>query len=173
MKLFTMIMGILLSIGGVYCMLQPGATFLTIGWLIGVMFLISGVNMLAAYFKQRGQRASSGGDLLSAVLVLLLGVLIVVNDYAQFMTNTFILYLVGAIIIITGMARIYTALSLRRLGVGAWVWSMAVGILTLLVGFYLLIHPAVMAVALGLLIGFVFIQQGITLLCIGLAMPND
>lgn len=173
MRIFTIIMGVLLSIGGVYCMLQPGATFMTIGWLIGVMFLISGVNMLAAYMKQRGQQNASGGDLLSAILVLLLGLLLVVNDFAQFMTDTFILYLVGITIIITGVARIYTSLNLRKLGIGAWIWAMVVGVFTLVMGIYLLIHPMVTAMALGLLIGFVFIQQGITLLGIGLAMPND
>ena len=48
MKIIAIIMGVLLAIGGVYCMFAPIATYATISWLIGAAMVIEGVAALTA-----------------------------------------------------------------------------------------------------------------------------
>ncbi len=47
------------------------------------------------------------------------------------------------------------------------VLCIVLGVLELIIGIYSFVHPAMMAVALGLLIGIYFIESGINVIIVG------
>ena len=60
MKVITIILGVLLAIGGVYCMFAPIATYATIGWLIGASMVIDGVARIVMWSELRKTGNASG-----------------------------------------------------------------------------------------------------------------
>lgn len=170
MKIFTIIMGILLILGGISCVFMPGITFLSIAWILGICFLVMGVNICIAYFHERKKEESSIWDLVSGGLTILFGVLLLTNVYAKFLTEAMIIYGFVFWLLATGGMRIAASIQLKRAGVKYWIWMFLVGALTIIIGVYALFHPGVTARALGYLIGIVVIIQGINLLSFGLSM---
>ncbi|MEG2711351.1 MAG: DUF308 domain-containing protein, partial [Clostridia bacterium] len=53
MKILAVVMGVLLLVGGFYCLLAPGATFLSLGWIVGICMAINGIGLLFSYFERR------------------------------------------------------------------------------------------------------------------------
>lgn len=170
MKVLTIILGILLIIGGIFCIATPGSTFLSIGWLVGLGFLLAGIDEIVMYWSRRYLR--SGWALAGGILTALLGGFLLFNSWANFFADMVILYMTGAFLILAGIFRIVTAVQSRHLS-HTWGWMLALGILTILVGGYSLFHPTVAAIALGWLIGFYVILAGIEMIQLGINLPRS
>lgn len=170
MKLLTIIMGILLIIGGIACIFMPGITFLNIAWILGICFLIIGVHIILAYFRNKERLNASIWDLISGGLTVIFGVLLLTNIYAKFLTEAMIIYGFVIWLLATGAMRIIASLALKRNEFSHWIWMFLVGVLTLIIGLYALFHPQVTARVLGYLIGILVMIQGVNLLSFGLAI---
>ena len=86
------------------------------------------------------------------------------------MTNNFImLYLAAGWFIVHGVLSIVTGIQSRNAGAdtGTMVLCIILGVLELVIGIYSIAHPAMMAVALGILIGLYFIESGINVIITG------
>lgn len=171
MKVITIILGSMIIIGGVYCLFVPGATFLTLGWLVGISLVIAGINAIMAYVAKRKIGTTTVWDLLGGILTLLLGILVLANIFAQLLTDAMLIYLFATGIMLAGIFRIVASTRLKKLGL-SWVWMLVVGVLTVLVGLYSLFHPILTAISLGYLIGFWVIASGINLLSLGISMNS-
>ncbi|HIW21297.1 MAG TPA: DUF308 domain-containing protein [Candidatus Dorea intestinavium] len=170
MKLLTIIMGILLILGGIACIFMPGITFLNIAWILGICFLIIGVHIILAYFRNKERLNASIWDLISGGLTVIFGVLLLTNIYAKFLTEAMIIYGFVIWLLATGAMRIIASLALKRNEFSHWIWMFLVGVLTLIIGLYALFHPQVTARVLGYLIGILVMIQGVNLLSFGLAI---
>jgi uncharacterized membrane protein HdeD (DUF308 family) len=170
-KIATIIVGILLTVGGVYCFAAPGATFLTLGWMIGVLLLTSGIETIAAYFLARGTGAVVW-DLLCGVLTTLVAIAILTNGYAQLFTDRVLIFVFAFWMTASGVFRVAAALRLKALGVGAWVWTLIFGILSVLLGLYSFAHPVLTAFTIGFLIGLWMLTHGLNMVAFGAAMPG-
>lgn len=53
------------------------------------------------------------------------------------------------------------------------VWGLIVGILGVILGIYSFAHPMVTALTAGLLIGFYFIESGIDLIVLAVAVDSE
>lgn len=169
MKLFTIILGVLLTIGGFICIFTPGRTFLSSGWALGFMVLVSGVNMTALYFKNR--KEASASSLIGGILLALLGIFAMVSLPTRAMTDLFIAYAFGAGILIYGIFQIVSSMKSKETK-SSWGFVLAFGILDVLLGGYCFIHPLVSAMTVGVLIAFVIITQGFNLIALGASMKD-
>jgi uncharacterized membrane protein HdeD (DUF308 family) len=61
----------------------------------------------------------------------------------------------------TGIARLINSFDLKKLGVSAWGWLLALGIAMVAFGFITLFSPVATALALGLMVGIVFLVEGV------------
>lgn len=170
MKILSTIMGILLVIGGVYCMLTPGITFLTLGWVLGVLLLISGIELIVCYFGGRKVCIPSAWDLALGILTTVLAIVILTNNYAQFFTELILAYMLGVWIVVSGALRIFAAFGLKKLEVSIWWLSLVVGVLLILAGIYAFFHPIVAAITLGVMAGLYVTVQGVNLIVFGISM---
>ncbi len=171
MKVLTIIMGVLVTIGGFFCMFTPGATFLTLGWLVGILVTVAGINIIAAYVAARKAGASSAWDLVSGILTTVVGLMLIFNNFMQLFTDVMIIYFFAGMLIVTGIFRVVAALKLKK-AAQSWVFILVIGIITVLLGCYSFIHPVFTAVTIGFLMGFWVIQSGINLIIVATAMDK-
>ena len=116
------------------------------------------------------EAAANGAEFFFAILSLILGIVGLIMPNAAAMTNDFILlYLAAGWFIVHGILSIVTAIQSKRNGddTGSMVLCIVLGVLELIIGIYSFAHPAMMAVALGILIGIYFIETGINAIVIG------
>ncbi len=75
---------------------------------------------------------------------------------------------------VRGVMSIMDALNQNKQGAGAviTVIHVTLGVLELILGCYSLAHPAVLALSIGILIGFYFIESGFNTIFIGAAVSN-
>ncbi|MDR1515188.1 MAG: DUF308 domain-containing protein [Synergistaceae bacterium] len=174
MKTITIVIGCLLAAGGIYCMVTPGATFLRVGWLVGVLLLASGINSIAACFFGRSENKKGGAiiwDLLGGVFTTLLAAVILANGYARFATDIALIYIFAGWMTLVGTLRILAALKLKSAAL-PWGWIAAFGVLSVLLGVYSFFHPVFMAFTIGVLIGLQMLTQGLNMVAFALSMPG-
>ncbi len=90
------------------------------------------------------------------VLLLVLGILAIL---LPFIAGTIVTTLVGWVLLIAGAAHLVYAWSAR--GAGAAVWQVLLGIVYLIVGFYMILHPASGLVTLTLVLAIYFVVEGL------------
>lgn len=171
MRVLTIILGILLTILGLYCMFTPGITFLSVGWIIGLLLLITGVNSIVDYFGTRALGFSTWVDLLFGIVTALLGLVLLFNQGARFITDMVAVYLLAAWILVGGIFLIAASLNLRKVGAG-WVWMLVLGILSAIVGFLAFVYPGITAIAIGLMIGLFILLEGVSMILWGASMDK-
>ena len=167
MKVITIILGVLLTIGGFICIFMPGRTFLSSGWALGFMILVSGINMITLYIQNRKQ--SSAGNLIGGIVVALLGIFTMASLPTRVLTDMFIAYAFGAGLLIYGIFQIASSMKAKKNNL-PWGIALTFGILNTLLGIYSFFHPVITALAVGMLIAFVIITQGFNLIALGASM---
>ncbi|MDL2218859.1 DUF308 domain-containing protein [Ruminococcaceae bacterium OttesenSCG-928-O06] len=170
MKIFTIFMGVLLVIVGFVCFFTPGATLLSIGWLVGLMLLIAGVSLIIDYVALHKLGLVTGFDLLLGILTTAMGVLLLVNQPARLFTDVVAIYMLGVWMVASGVIRLVGAVRARKVPGSGWGWFLVLGILMIGLGIYSFLHPAVSALALAWLLGFYIILEGVDLVAFGASL---
>lgn len=147
-------LGIVLAILGVLAMIFTVATTVVSVILLGVLILIGGVAVFASAFVA----GSIGGGLLRAaggILLVLSGVYLMFNPAKGAIALTLVM---AWFFIITGVVQIVASLVEHYDG---WGWTLAAGIVTLLLGILLSASWPVSGVfAIGLFIGIELLLSG-------------
>jgi uncharacterized membrane protein HdeD (DUF308 family) len=161
--LFT-VLGILTMIGGFSMLATPLLNFLSAGYCIIMLFFINGiVGVVHGFFEHRFDKS-----FFLAVLSLILGIIgLTVPGIAE-MNNSILLYMAAGWFILHGVFTIINAIAGRKEG-GMKILSIVLGVVAIILGIYSIAHPAVLAVSLGILISFYFIESGIDMILIGSA----
>ena len=162
--LFT-VMGLLTLFGGVSMLFTPLLTFLGTGGAIIMLFFIHGVAGIVRGISDR----SYDRDFLLSILSLILGIIGLVVPGAAAMNNSILLYLAACWFIVRGVLSIIAALKGRKEGdsTGIMILRIVLGALEIIMGIYSLAHPAVLAISLGILISFYFIESGVSMIFLG------
>lgn len=168
MSVFTaiVILGVLMIVGGISLMATPLISFMSAGYYIIILFFVSGVfGLVRGIFEKRYDK-----DFFFSILSVVLGLVGLLVPGAAGMGNYVLLYMAAAWFFIHGILTIVTAIRNRNEGAGggATVLSVVLGALELILAVYSVAHPAVLAVGLGLLIGFYFIESGVNTISTGM-----
>lgn len=165
MSAFTMIViiGVLMILGGFILLATPLMTFISAGYFIIILFFILGIFGVVQGTKNKRYDK----EFIFAVLSLIMGVVGLVVPGAAAINNYVLLYMAAAWFIIHGILSIIAAIGKNKQNTGAMVLGVAMGILELIIGGYSLTHPTSLAVSLGVLIGFYFIESGVNLIITG------
>ena len=155
--------GIVLLAIGLACLFYPGLTLSVISIIAGVGFLVGGVVNLAAYLRTKGVLKMSGWALLYAVLDIVVGLMFVLDPVA---TSVVIPWICGLFILPFGCFEIAAAVQLRGSGWQVWGWTLASGVVTVLLGIFFFAAPDTLA----LLIGLFAVMQGFSLVVYGISV---
>ena len=159
MQVLNMIVGILLIGVGIYCLCNQDVAVMSAGWVLCVFMLLAGIAELGVFFLIGGAVMGSGWLLLDGILTVVLSLFLLFN---QRFTMLSLAFLFALWLLLFGISRLVSALDLRTLGVRAWGWALALGILLIVAGFVCMRNPLISTAAVGIVVGFVFLLQGVS-----------
>ncbi len=173
MRILTIISGILLVLTGVFCFANPGETFLSLAFILGLMMVINSIIQGIAYWWGRAgnQHDNNGWILTEAVITFILGILVLSNQIAA---DVAIPMVFGMWAMFSGILRVVTATMIDRHHKKAnFIWTLATGLLCALGGLYAFLNPIIAGLAIAVLLGIMFVVQGISTLELGVHMPHE
>ena len=165
MSILSIILGVLLIIGGVCCMFTPFATFLSAGFIIAIMMFVYGVYGVVRFFNKE----SGVLELISSILAILVGVIAVIRPGSTLVIDDFVLNMVSAWLVVKGFLNIIIFIRARD-EVKGWGWGVAIGVLSVIAGILSFMHPMITALTVGIMMGMFFIENGIDMIVFGSAL---
>ena len=174
-RFFVILMGLLMVVGGVYCLFTPVTTFLTTGYIVGVIIFCDAIGNIVAWFNAKKYVEISGWYLANAIISLIFGIIIMLSIGMQFAVDMFIVYAVAVWVIMTGISRISMAIRMKQLmnklpkifNNKKWLGILLFGILMVLFGILCVFKPIVLSSVLGVLIAWFIIFAGASLITLG------
>lgn len=162
MQILTIIFGILLILCGGSCMATPFVTFLEMGYMIMVLLIIYGIAGIvrSIYTKDYGM------SFIFSIISLIAGIIASLLPMLRLYSDGLILYMIAVWFVLKGIISISVSLKLKSTTGKNWVLGLVIGILGIVLGIYTFFHPFVLAVTIGLVIGFYFIMNGIDMIMI-------
>lgn len=159
-----MVIGALAIAAGIYLLLHPLVALASSGWIIVLVLAANGAGSLVTYFRQRGT-PGAGWQLADGILSLLLAAYVL---FHQLFALAALPYLASCWLIFFGVRKIITAIDQRRDPYSDWGWTLALGILTLMVGMSMLSRPVMALFTVASLIGALFVYRGAVTLAFAL-----
>lgn len=155
--------GVLLAVIGFIAIIEPLATGLATGFLLGSSLIVAGIAGIAAGVSKRGWR-SNWIDVVVGLVSLLFGLLVLVNPFAGAMS---IVWMMGLWLMVIGILEVSAAIrSAHHRG-----WLAFAGIVDALLGIALLLAgPATALLVLAAIVGISFISRGVFLVFFALRL---
>ena len=170
-RILNIAAGVLLVIAGVYCLCNQDVAVLSAGLLLGIFMLASGIIEIAISARMCSVLIGSGWLMLDGVLTVIMSLFLLFNQWFTMLSLPFLFTLW---LLFSGISRFVSAFDLRALGVRAWGWVLALGIILLVVGFVCMMDPWVGVAAIGVTVGLVFILEGISsIVCACISRTRD
>ena len=167
MSFLSIVLGIILIIGGVCCMFTPFATFLSAGMMIAMMMFIYGITGVVRFF----QKDCGVLELISSILAIIVGVIAFVRPGGALVIDGFVLNMVSAWLLVKGLINIIISIQARN-EIKGWGWGVAIGVLSIVAGVLSFMHPMITALTVGILMGLMFVENGIDMIVFGTALGS-
>ena len=166
MAVLSIIVGAIITVGGIICFFTPFATFMAAGYIIGIMLFIYGI---IALIRSIQKRAGVPAYITSA-LAIFVGFLAVFRPGGTLVIDMLILVFIAIWFIVQGATSIYISIKRRKelpgwgkrpyIGFGKGTFGLAAGVLSF-------IFPQVEMFAVGILMAIFLIEAGISLITVG------
>jgi uncharacterized membrane protein HdeD (DUF308 family) len=153
-----LILGILFIIVGVWAIVTPVSTYLSLAILFSVTFFVAGFLEIIYSISYRKQLDGWGWSLASGILSLIIGVLLII--YPQVSIITLPLF-VGFVVLFHSSMAIAWSIELKKYKVSNWGWLLFAGILGVIFSFILLMNPLIAGLTVAVFTGISFITIGI------------
>ena len=158
--------GILGIAVGILAIVYPELALATLALLFAAWAIVSGVSQLATGWRVAEARGRSWPFLLTGAVSVIAGVLAVLNPD---ITVLWLILLLGAWMLVSGVMELYTAWRIRDEVTGEWILALG-GILRIAVGAIILATPAVGAILTVALFAVWALVSGIAGLFLGLRL---
>ncbi|MCR4908175.1 MAG: DUF308 domain-containing protein [Lachnospiraceae bacterium] len=167
MKVLSIILGVILIIGGFACMMTPGQTLLETGYFLGIMMFVYGIFGIIKAFQKRNTVIET----VISVLALIVGLAALFRPGSTINIDIFIVFMTAFWFLFRGVFDIVLSFRIKAVNKN-WYWWLILGILCTLLGLYSCAHPFVTALAVGFLIGFYCLEAGIDMIIMAIAAKD-
>lgn len=167
MVIASVILGILFILSGFFCMAAPIAAYFNVMTMLASMMLVFGVFGIIRFFKRR----SLVPELIMSILAVIIGFIYLFRpgstaDAGMLMLDRVVLFLEAVWFVVKGSISVYFSINTRFVN-DHWILQLITGILSIILGIYSFIFPAIAAQNIGILLGLWFIECGIELIAFG------
>ena len=166
MRIIKVVLGVLLAVGGIYCMFTPIATYSTLAWLIGLAMIVEGVGGIITWIARRELGLANGWTLAGSIVSIVLGMVLLGSYVLQFAIDAFIAYLIAIWLVVAGITRIVAAIAVRsqgKEGASGWIAQIALGVLIAILGVLCIFNPLSVVAGVGMMLGISIVFVGIDL----------
>ena len=151
-------------------MFTPLRTFLASGYALMALLLVYGV---AGIVKSIATK-EYGVNFAFSIISVIAGLVMVFMPGLQLMADGIFIYMMAGWFIIQGIVSIVLSMKLKgAYGGKKWIWGLVLGILGIILGLYSMVHPALLALTTGMLIGAYFIVSGINMIFLSSQNMNN
>jgi uncharacterized membrane protein HdeD (DUF308 family) len=164
-RVFKIAAGVILILTGVFCFANPGATFLSIAFVLGCAMLLSGISGTFAYIWLSRKMEITGSLMVEGVLSILLGLLVLSN---QLLADAAIPVFFGMWVMFSGIIRVVEAYTHRKTGRAELIWFLCMGLAGVAAGLYSFYNTVLFAFSAIMLVGILYIVQGFNVLLVGI-----
>ena len=164
MRILTMLTGILFLGAGIYLVANEGVTFLSVAFIVGLMFVIAGVVECLSYSSYRGDNVERSWILNDGTTTFVLGVLILLNKISA---DAVVPMILGLWVLITGIRNFVHAWEHIEERGNAFYDHLIIGLLNLIFGLYVFFDGEIFNLASITMIGLCIIVQGVNIIHIG------
>lgn len=158
------LLSILMIVIGLLLAIWPGHVMTTTFKILGVALLVGGGLLIFSWYNGRGRSGS--------VITLAEGIVMVIAGLVVLVTPKFLIsivpFCVGAVITLNGIFNLAQALDQRKIHYDRWFVSLAMAILTIVLGLLILFNPFSTMEMLVVAIGVIIIYNGVSNLLIEL-----
>ena len=151
-------LSILMIVIGIVLVLWPGHVMTTALKIIGVALLVGGVIAIVSWYRGR-MRDVSFLTLAEGLLLALCGIFVLA---APKLLISIVPVAVGIVVLLNGIINLAQALDQRREGYGRWSVSLALAVLTIVLGLLVVFNPFSTMEMLVMAIGIVIIYNGVS-----------
>jgi uncharacterized membrane protein HdeD (DUF308 family) len=132
--------------------------------------VISGIIQGIAYWWGRSDQSDNNGWIFAeAILTFILGILVLTSQIAA---DVAVPMVFGLWVMFSGILRIVTATTINRTSKKSnFIWTLAIGALCVIGGIYAFLNQILTGIAV--LLGIMFVLQGISTLELGMHMPHE
>ncbi len=166
-RILTIVMGVLLTIGGIWCMVMPFETVTTLVWIFGIFMFVRAIAEIATYRERKAAGFADGFSLAMSIISLIFGFLLIVSWKMQFVATDVLLFFIFFWLIFGGVMSIVSAVQLKRLFDISPVAGIIIGIIMIFAGMLGIAHPLVAAMSVGIIVGINIVACGIDLVVRG------
>lgn len=133
-----LVQSILFIVLGLFLILWPGVTVITIIYMFGALFALTGVVSLISYFRANSPSYKAPMALATGVLYLLLALVAFIfpNAVAGFFS-----VILGIILALCGIVSAVRSLELKRFNDNSWIAPLIIGIAVGIGGVVIIINP--------------------------------
>lgn len=156
--------GIMLFLFGFLLMLYPGITLITVMAILGAYWFIDGMFMIITSVVGHKNIDGWGWGIFSGILGILAGIAIMLHPVAgAIFTQVFLVYFLSFTAIFKGVSDVYFGIKLRKEINNEWAYILG-GIISILLGVFILMNPLLGSVMLVWLVIVFAIAGGILLI---------
>ena len=173
-NVLAIIFGVLIIVGGIYCLMTPATTYMSLAWMLGIVMIVDGIANIVTWFQLRKEGLSNGWVLFDGVISIIFGIVLLGSFAARFAVDLFFAYAIAIWLIVTGIMRIGHSLQMRKLNQGIqpqsigerWWFALIMGILVIIAGVMCLFNPMIAMMSMGMLIGISVIFVGVSVIAL-------
>ncbi len=169
-KIITLITGILTVLLGFYAVVRPMRTFLAIGWILGMLLLVNGIELVILSLSK--EKKDIGGCILG-VLEGLGGIILLFSGVQRFLTDIMATYLVGASVLIYGIFQIVAGVKKFKDSKGKGILAVICGVLSIIVSIIAFSHPVLTMFSVGYMIAFSVLMQGVNMIVLAVNFGKE
>ena len=157
-NIYLIITALLLIVLGVVCIFNPGASFASAAWLMGLVILVSGVSSLIFGLRAQAFLPNAGSTTLLAVFQIIVGLMLASNILVS---EVSLIVVFSMWVIFEGVSLSVLSIDYRKGGYDRWWLMLILGVCSIVLGFLALREPETTGAFLGVLIGLGILANGI------------
>ncbi|WP_273449376.1 HdeD family acid-resistance protein [Streptococcus ferus] len=169
MKNLTLVVGLSALLLGIYLFTNPLLTVAWLGWLLGLIVLISGIGGVVSYLN-RDETSKNVWQLIQYLISIFLGFLLLSSSIFSITKIAFTIVAYWTVFI--GITRLMVGFRLRQAGLTNGNRHILSALITILIGLIFLSQPILSSAIIGRFIALLFITAGISTLFLSFRLPS-
>ena len=164
MRTLNMLMGVLLIIAGIFMIASEGITFLSVAFVIGLLFIVAGAVEVISCNNYRVDEGDKTWVLIDGLIMFALGVLIIFNKLAA---DAVVPLVLGFWVLTSGVGNVVRGLSRREEKDSYFYGYLIIGLLNIIVGLYMFFNNDLLMLSVSVQVGLCILAQGVNAFMVG------
>ncbi len=164
-KVFWIVMGVILILGGIAVFNNPFSAFLYTEALVGIILMTIGVLSIVVYIATHKMILGGGWILAEGIIALVIGLMLTFGRYNEQIFSFILAFFIGFWLLSSGIMQITRSVELKKLQAKGWAWSAFWGALCVISGALSFMQPLYTSVmTTALFTGAILILSGISMI---------